>query len=209
MKLPYCDMMRKRNHPNRPGNSGIFRHQPINLNHLYPMKYINNTLLILSFFLFSPHQGQAAAEDTEKDSFNSVEERRIDNTIQQERANIRKEREDMDLRKKELKSLEEGVDKKLADIDRKLGELQNLQKQIETLLTAKAAEEKKRIENLAGIYEKMAPAKAALAMSGLEQQLAADLLASMKKKAAARILDQLAKQKATELSTTFSTLQLE
>jgi flagellar motility protein MotE (MotC chaperone) len=39
--------------------------------------------------------------------------------------------------------------------------------------------------------------------------LAADLLASMKKKAAARILDQLAKQKATELSTTFSTLQLE
>ena len=115
----------------------------------------------------------------------------------------------MDLRKKELKSLEEGVDKKLADIDRKLGELQNLQKQIETLLTAKAAEEKKRIENLAGIYEKMAPAKAALAMSGLEQQLAADLLASMKKKAAARILDQLAKQKATELSTTFSTLQLE
>jgi flagellar motility protein MotE (MotC chaperone) len=173
------------------------------------MKNINKTLLILSLLLPLLHQGRVAAEDTEKDSFKSVEERRIDNTIQQERATIRKEREDMDLRKKELKSLEEGVDKKLADIDRKLGELQNLQKQIETLLTAKAVEEKKRLESLAGIYEKMAPAKAALAMSGLEQQLAADLLASMKKKSAAKILDQLAKQKATELSTTFSTLQLE
>lgn len=115
----------------------------------------------------------------------------------------------MDLRKKELKSLEEGVDKKLGDIDRKLEELKNLQKQIETLLVAKSAEEKKRMQNLAVIYEKMAPAKAAQAMSGLEQKLAADLLASMKAKAAAKILDQIAKQKATELSTTFSTLQLQ
>jgi flagellar motility protein MotE (MotC chaperone) len=115
----------------------------------------------------------------------------------------------MDLHKKELKSLEEGVDKKLADIDRKLEELKNLQKKIETALAAKTAAEKKRIENLAVIYEKMTPAKAALAMSGLEQKLAADLLANMKAKAAAKILDQIAKQKATDLSTTFSTLQLE
>ena len=55
----------------------------------------------------------------------------------------------------------------------------------------------------------MSPEKAALAMTGLEQQLAADLLANMKVKAAAKILDQIAKQKATDLSTTFSTLQLE
>jgi flagellar motility protein MotE (MotC chaperone) len=138
-----------------------------------------------------------------------VEERRIDNSIEQEHANIRKERDDMDLRKKELKSLEEAVDKKLVDIDRKLEELRNMQKKIDTLLTAKTAVEKKRIENLANIYEKMAPAKAALAMSGLDQKLAADLLASMKAKSAAKILDQITKQKATELSTTFSTLQLE
>ncbi len=172
------------------------------------MTTITKTLLTIATVLILSQNAQAA-EDVEQDTFSSVEERRIDNTILQERANIRKEREDTDLRKKELKSLEEGVDKKLADIDRKLEELRNLQKKIETLLAAKTAVEKKRIENLAGIYEKMVPAKAALALSGLEQKLAADLLAGMKAKAAAKILDQIAKQKASELSTTFSTLQLE
>ena len=173
------------------------------------MTTITKTLLTLTAALILSHNVLAADEDAEKDSFGSVEERRIESTIQQERANIRKERDDMDLRKKELKSLEEGVDKKLVDIDRKLEELRNLQKKIDTLLTAKTAVEKKRIENLASIYEKMAPAKAALALSGLEEKLAADLLASMKPKSAAKIFDQIAKQKATELSTTFSTLQLE
>ncbi len=173
------------------------------------MTPIAKTLLTITAAFILSQNAQAIAEDVEKDTFGSVEERRIDSTILQERANVRKEREDMDLRKKELKSLEEAVDKKLADIDRKLEELKNLQKKIDTALAAKTAVEKKRIENLAGIYEKMTPAKAALAMSGLEQKLAADLLASMKAKAAAKILDQIAKQKATDLSTTFSTLQLE
>jgi flagellar motility protein MotE (MotC chaperone) len=166
-------------------------------------------LLMVAISLVLSQNVQVYAEDTANESFSSVEERRIDNSIMQERANVRKEREDIDLHKKELKTLEEAVDKKLADIDSKLLELKNQQKKIETLLTAKTAEEKKRIQNLAVIYEKMAPAKAALALSGLEQKLAADLLANMKAKAAAKILDQLAKQKTTELSTTFSTIQLE
>jgi len=175
------------------------------------MRTLPNILLLLSLFLILPHEVHGAddPEKTEKDDYSSVEERRIDSTISQERANIRKEREEMDLHKKELKTLEEGVDKKIADIDRKLGEMKELQKKIDTLLTAKSAEEKKRIENLAGIYEKMTPAKAALAVSGLDQKLAADLLAGMKAKAAAKIMDQVAKQKASELSTTFSTLQIE
>lgn len=172
------------------------------------MLTIPKTLLTLAVVLLFCQQPQAA-EDPPEDSFSSVEERRIDSTIFQERANIRKEREEIDLHKKELKTLEEGVDKKLADLDRKVEELKDLQKKIGVLLAEKSAEEKKRIQSLAGIYEKMAPAKAALAMSGLEPQLAADLLASMKVKAAAKVLDQIAKQKATDLSTTFSTLQLE
>lgn len=173
------------------------------------MTKLFNILILITATLFLFQQTQAAEETIKEDAFSSVEERRIDDTIRQERENIRKEREDMDLRKKELKSLEEGVDKKLADMDSKLEELANLQKKIEALLVEKTAAEKKRIENLAVIYEKMAPAKAALAMSGLEEKLAADLLSSMKAKSAAKILDQLAKQKATELSTAFSTLQLE
>lgn len=152
--------------------------------------------------------GDLAAQEAPR-TFSSVEERRIAETILAERASLRREWEDLDLRKKELKTLEEGVDKKLADIDRKLEELVTLQKKIDQLLAAKTEAEKKRITELAAIYDKMTPTKAAQAMSGLDQRLAADILDAMKTKAAARVLDQLAKQKATELSATFSTLQLE
>jgi len=162
--------------------------------------------LAVVFFFFQ--HGQAAEPDA-RESYSSVEERRIENSILQERANIRKEREEISLREKELKTLEESVDKKLAEMDNKLEELKQQQKKIEALLAEKTAEEKTRVQDLASIYEKMSPVKAALSLSGLEQQLAADLLASMKVKAAAKILDELSKQKATELSTTFSTLQIE
>jgi len=143
------------------------------------------------------------------DQFASVEERRLQNAIQTERASIREERKELELKKNELKSIEEGVDKKLTEIDAKLAELNELRKKIETLLAAKSEEESKKTKELAKIYEKMNPDKAALAIAGLDAHLATDLLANMKVKAAARILDEISRQKATELSTTFSTIQLE
>lgn len=148
-------------------------------------------------------------EKTPPDQFSSVEERRLFNAIQTERGSIREEKKDLELRKKELKSMEEGVDKKLAEIDSKLEEMKALRKDIEKQLAAKSEEETKRTLELAKIYEKMSPDKAAMAISGLKPQLAADLLKSMKVKAAAKILDEISRQKATELSTTFSTIQIE
>ncbi len=171
------------------------------------MKHYSSQFLLLSTLaLFIPAH---AADSPEKTNYGSVEERRIESNILQERESFRKEREEISLRQKELKVLEEGVDKKLAEIDKKLEELSTLQKKIESLLAKKSAEEKKRLQELATIYGKMTPVKASLALSGLDSQLAADLLANMKIKAAAKILDQLSKQKATEISNTFSTLQLE
>lgn len=141
--------------------------------------------------------------------YSSVEERRLLHIVSQERAGIRKEQEEIVMKKKELKTLGDLVDKKLAEIDNKLEELRKLQNKIELLLTAKSAEEKKRLKGLASIYEKMTPERASLALTGLDQQLAADLLANMRVKAAAKILDQISNKKAAQLSTTFSTIQLE
>lgn len=172
------------------------------------MKPIQAPAIILcTLLLFC--QYTYAAETDQAESFGSVEERRLKENILQERATIRKEREEIALRKNELKTLEEGVDKKLAEIDNKLEELQKLQTKIQALLAEKSAAEKKRLKDLAGIYQKMMPNKAALALTGLEKTLAADLLANMKVKSAAKILDEISKQKAVELSTSFSTLQLE
>jgi len=164
-------------------------------------------LLILSLTLLA--QNVHAADVVSPKSYGSVEERRIENSILQERTHIRKEREEISMRKKELKTLEEGVDKKITVIDMKLEELRKLQIKIESLLVKKSLKEKKKLQELASIYQKMSPAKAALVISDIDQQLAADLLANMKVKSAAKILDQVPQQKATELTTTFTTLQLE
>jgi flagellar motility protein MotE (MotC chaperone) len=151
---------------------------------------------------------QAAEEGAQKE-FQTVEERRLYDEILKENNRLQEEKKDFASKQKELKTLEEGVDKKLAEIDKKLIELRNLQKKIESLLAEKSEKELKKLQDLGKIYDKMSPDKAALALAGLDKQLAADLLAQMKVKAAAKILDQMAKQKTTELSTTFSTLKLE
>jgi hypothetical protein len=103
------------------------------------MTSTSKALLLVAASLILSENTRAYAEEVANENFSSVEERRIDASIMQERANVRKEREDVDLHKKELKTLEEAVDKKLADIDAKLIEMKNLQKKIDTSLTAKTA----------------------------------------------------------------------
>lgn len=151
----------------------------------------------------------AVAQDTAEQTYSSVEERRLQARIAEERAAILEEKKALELREIELKTLEEAVDKKLAEIDQKLVELQRQQKSLEAALVGKDAAEQAKILELSKIYDRMTPDKAALALSGLDDKLAADILANMKVKAAAKVLDNLNKQKAVELSETFSTIQLE
>ena len=113
------------------------------------------------------------------------------------------------LREKELKTLEEEADKKLKLLDEKLDKLKKVQKKIESLLAEKDVEEQKKVQDLGMIYAKMSPERAALSLAALDEQLAADLLANMKVKSAAKILDRMDKAKASQLSTTFTTIKVE
>lgn len=164
--------------------------------------------LHLIVFCF-PLPAQQSAPTQQEPEFSSVEERRLFSSIQEERAHILEEKKEIALRKKELKSIEEGVDKKLAEIDNKLNELRQVRKKIETLLREKAEVESQNILDLAKIYEKMDPQRAALAIMDLDPRLATQLLAGMKTKAAAKILNEIPQEKATELSKNFSLIQLE
>lgn len=178
--------------------------------YLYPTITLFQITAIMLFVLtcITPVSSQEVQEGVEK-QFESVEERRIYSLIEKERADIQIDRKTMELRKKELKTLEASVDKKIDEIDQKLEELRNMQKKIESLLAEKSVEEKKRIKDLSFIFEKMVPAKAALAITSMDPILATELLANMKPKPAAKILNMLDKQRASELSTTFTTIQLE
>ncbi|MBW1635839.1 MAG: hypothetical protein JRC87_09500 [Deltaproteobacteria bacterium] len=175
------------------------------------MNIFSRTLLTaaIAALLLSINPTLQAADLLSAGEFSSVEGRRLQHLVIEERTNVHKEQEELILKKKGLKTLEDAVDKKLVEINSKLAELKKLQKKIELLLAEKSVEEKKRVKSLASIYERMTPEKASLALSGLDQQLAADLLANMKVKSAAKILDQTSKTKTTQLSTAFSTILLE
>jgi flagellar motility protein MotE (MotC chaperone) len=177
------------------------------------MKNLAFLLSTLCFFLISVifafnncrAEEAASAANTPSPSFSSVEERRIMAKMQETQQSVNEDIKT--LREKELKTLNEEVDKKLGEIDRKLEELQNLQKILKAQLAKKDAEEAKRIKELGKIYEKMAPDKAALALANMDKKLATDLLETMKPKSAAKILNALDRQKASELSTAFSTVK--
>jgi flagellar motility protein MotE (MotC chaperone) len=139
--------------------------------------------------------------------FSSVEERRILTKIQENQGDTDDEKKSASMREKELKTLSEAVDKKITELNQKLEELQGLQKNLKAMLSQKNAEELKRIKELAKIYEKMTPDKAALALSNVDEKLATELLANMKVKSAAKILNILDRKKASELSKSFSTVR--
>lgn len=176
------------------------------MENLYLLRKI---IILAAVCVFSTAAPVFAEEAQEEQSYGSVEERRIYALMQEEREKVLQEKKDLEFREKELKTLEISVDKKLAEIDKRLAELKNLRNRIEELLAEKTAEEKKRIKDLSAIYEKMAPQRAALALSGMAPDLATEILANMKAKAAAEVLDMLNKQKTSELSTVFTTIQLE
>ena len=164
-------------------------------------------LLTATFFAYHPCSVEEAlsAEKNPPASYSSVEERRILTKMQETQAND--SQKEIPMRERELKTLNEEVDKKLGEINQKLEELRSIQKNLTTLLAQKDAEEIKRIHELGKIYEKMAPDKAAFAMAAMDERLATDLLANMKAKSAAKILNVLDRKKTSELSTTFSTMK--
>jgi len=144
-----------------------------------------------------------------KTTFSSVEERRLFTILQNERDSLEEEKKVLALKEKELKTLELEADKKLKLLDDKLDKLKKVQKKIEGLLAEKDIEEQKKIKSLGLIYAKMAPERAAQALSALDVQLAASLLANIKVKAAAKILNRMDKATASQLSTTFTSIQVE
>jgi flagellar motility protein MotE (MotC chaperone) len=179
------------------------------------MKYAVLTLSIFFFLIITPalFTQQSFAQDStpamknQQPSFSSVEERRIFAKMQQARRNANDEKKDLSIREKELKTLNDAADKKLEEINQKLQELQTLQENLKALLAQKKAKEVKKVKELSKIYERMTPDKAALAIAKLNDKLATEILADMKVRSAAKILDNLDRKKATELSASFSTVK--
>jgi len=157
-----------------------------------------NSRIILALVVFILSAAQVAAQPLlDEDQIQSVEERRILVSIEQEYEKLEQREADLDSRELQLKTLEDEVDKKLAA-------MQELREELMRLLNRKDQEEGLRVGELSKIYEKMEPGKAAELITELDRQLATELLLGIKKKTAGKILDNLDTETATALSKEFT-----
>ncbi|MBT8345379.1 MAG: hypothetical protein KJO28_03670 [Desulfofustis sp.] len=145
----------------------------------------------------------AAQESPPNSEFSSVEERRLHVRIIEDQDSLIDEKKALVLEEARLEKLKAEIDAKLTEIDSKLAQMEAQKKVLEALLEEKQRDEQQRIENLGKIYENMDPLLAAEAVSDLDRQVAAAILASMKPRSAAKILDGLSRQQAAEISRLF------
>jgi len=162
-------------------------------------------LVLLSSLLVG---ATVTAEDVGGDSavsagIDSVEQRRILFSLQQERAQMQaeyaKREKNLDLREIELKTLS-------GEVDKKLTQLQKVREDLQRLLEKKDEVEAKRIKALSKMYEKMDPAQGAALLAELDQELAVQILTGIKPKVAGLLLGNMPEEKATQLSVAYSTL---
>jgi len=98
-------------------------------------------LITLSLTICQPRHLFAQPDEPAEQQAPSVEQRRLETVIASERQILLDEKKALELRENELKTIEEAVDKKLAEIDQKIGELQQQQKKLEAVLARPLAHE--------------------------------------------------------------------
>ena len=168
---------------------------------LVTIRFILSAALILPFWC--PMLNAAEPEPISGEEFSSVEERRLHVRIIEDQASLIDEKKALVLEETRLENLKNEIDEKLAQIERKLAEMATQKQALETLLTEKQGKEQQRIKNLGRIYENMDPILAAQAVADLDRQVAAAILATMKPRSAAKILNGLSREQASEISRFF------
>lgn len=157
-------------------------------------------LVLFTGVVFFTAAARSESENSENQQFSSVEERRLHVKIIEEHDSLVSERKELLLREQALKDLEAEIDRKLDEIDRKLVELEEQKRVLEDLLAKKDETEQRRLEKLGKVYESMIPVQAARALSRLDVQTAADILAVMNPRSAARIVNGLSAERASEIT---------
>lgn len=114
--------------------------------------------------------------------------------------NLRQRKEQLDQREKELAALEAELQKQKVELDKKIAELQDLRGQISDILKNRVELDQQKVDKLVDLYSNMKPQQAAAVIATINEDLAVQILAKMKKKNAAAIMNLLPAEKAKVLS---------
>jgi flagellar motility protein MotE (MotC chaperone) len=115
-------------------------------------------------------------------------------------ARLSERKKELDAREIELKKMEEEIAKQREELEKKMTELDTMRRKISSVLEEKVQVDDKRVENLVQFYSTMKPQQAAKIIENIDEGLAVEVLARMKKKSAAEIMNLLKPEKAQVIS---------
>jgi flagellar motility protein MotE (MotC chaperone) len=137
---------------------------------------------------------------TETDAAVKVEQKDYSEAELNHFARLGERKNELDLREKEIQKMEVELTKQKEELEKKMIELEEMRKKISSVLEEKVQVDDKRIENLVQFYSSMKPLQAAKIIENIDESLAVEVLARMKKKSAADIMNLLKAEKAQVIS---------
>lgn len=109
-------------------------------------------------------------------------------------------KEELDQREKELTELEEELQRQKVELEKRLAQLEAMRTEIATTLKDRVEVDQEKVTKLVDLYSNMKPKQAADVIGSLNDDLAVEVLAKMKKKIAAEIMNLIPAEKARALS---------
>lgn len=131
-----------------------------------------------------PSSNDVAEQDAELDHFSHLRERKVE----------------LDQREENLNKLEAELNQQRLDVEKKLEELEQVRRKISSVLEEKVQIDEQKVENLVQFYSNMKPPQAAKIIESIDEDLAVQVMARMKKKTAADIMNLLKPEKAQTIS---------
>ena len=113
---------------------------------------------------------------------------------------LKQRKEELDVREKELAELEEELQRQKVELDKRIQQLEEMRGQIATVLKDRVEVDQEKVTKLVDLYSNMKPKQAADVIGSINEDLAVEVLAKMKKKNAAEIMNLLDPAKARMLS---------
>lgn len=113
---------------------------------------------------------------------------------------LKARKEELDLREKELVELEEELQRQKVELDKRIVQLEDMRNQIGQVLKERVEVDQEKVNKLVDLYSNMKPKQAADVIGTINEDLAVEILAKMKKKSAAEIMNLLPAEKARVLS---------
>lgn len=113
---------------------------------------------------------------------------------------LKERKEELDLREKELGQLEEELQRQKVELDKRIQQLEDMRSQIAQTLKDRVELDQEKVAKLVDLYSNMKPKQAAEVLGTINEELAVEVLAKMKKNSAAEIMNLLPADKAKILS---------